>query len=115
MHDGGFDPGPAFGLDGLGFGGKLFANKAFEQGNVLQVSVGLAFNPGTPRHALPSPSYRQKKRRAAERHVRRTIPVLPQKSSRSQQIEPAGGCFCFRSADNQPSLRLAEILWLFQR
>ena len=37
--DGGFDPAPAFGLDGLGFGGKLFADQAFEQGNVLQVAA----------------------------------------------------------------------------
>ena len=37
--DGGFDPAPAFGLDGLGFGGELFADQAFEQGNVLQIAA----------------------------------------------------------------------------
>ena len=37
--DGGFDPAPAFGLDGIGFGGKLFADEPFEQRNVLQVAA----------------------------------------------------------------------------
>ena len=37
--DGGFDPAPAFGLEGLGFGGKLFADQPFEQGHVLQIAA----------------------------------------------------------------------------
>jgi len=37
--DSGFDPAPAFGFDDLSFGGELFADKALEQGNVLQVSA----------------------------------------------------------------------------